>query len=49
MSVFTGLTTNHQLGGIVGLSCYLLLGDKIKDLATGANKHTPVFMGHGDR
>ncbi|KAL9625034.1 MAG: hypothetical protein Q9160_000763 [Pyrenula sp. 1 TL-2023] len=48
MSVFTGLSTNHQLGGIVGLSCYLLLGDKIKDLATGANKHTPVFMGHGD-
>lgn len=49
MSLFTGVTTNHKLGGIIGLSSYLLMGDKIKDLATGANRHTPVFMGHGER
>lgn len=34
----------------MGLSSYLLLQDKIKDYVTneGANKDTPIFMGHGD-
>ncbi|KEF61944.1 uncharacterized protein A1O9_03516 [Exophiala aquamarina CBS 119918] len=51
MSLFTGITTPHKLGGIFGLSCYLVLGDKIKDFAkeaSEANKDTPIFMGHGD-
>ena len=51
MSIFTGVTTPHKLGGIFGLSCYLVMGDKIKDLAkeaSEANKDTPFFMGHGD-
>lgn len=51
MSLFTGVTTTHKLGGVFGLSCYLLLGDKIKEFvkeADGANKDTPFFMGHGD-
>lgn len=51
MSLFTGLTTPHRLGGVFGLSCYLVLGDKIKELAkeaSDANKDTPFFMGHGD-
>ncbi|KAJ4516728.1 hypothetical protein HRR75_003388 [Exophiala dermatitidis] len=51
MSIFTGVTTPHKLGGVFGLSCYLLLGDKIKEYAkeaNGANKDTPFFMGHGD-
>ncbi|EXJ80218.1 hypothetical protein A1O1_08360 [Capronia coronata CBS 617.96] len=51
MSIFTGATTPHKLAGVFGLSCYLLLGDKIKDYAkeaNGANKDTPFFMGHGD-
>jgi len=51
MSVFTGVTTPHKLAGVFGLSCYLLLTDKIKDFAqeaAGANKDTPFFMGHGD-
>ncbi|OAG38414.1 hypothetical protein AYO21_07397 [Fonsecaea monophora] len=51
MSLFTGATTPHKLGGVFGLSCYLVLGDKIKDFAkeaNGANKDTPFFMGHGD-
>ena len=51
MSIFTGVTTPHKLGGVFGLSSYLVLGDKIKELAKEANdsnKDTPFFMGHGD-
>jgi len=51
MSLFTGATTPHKLAGVFGLSSYLLLGDKIKELAEaakGINKETPILMGHGD-
>ena len=52
MALFTGVTTPHKLGGIFGLSCYLLMSNKIKDLAEkeskNVNKDTPFFMGHGD-
>ena len=50
MALFTGITSPLKLGGIFGLSSYLLLHDKIRDYATteASNKETPVFMGHGD-
>ena len=51
VSLFTGVTTPHKLAGIFGLSCYLVLADKIKSFAEeakGINKDTPIFMGHGD-
>ena len=51
MSLFTGATTPHKLAGVFGLSSYLLLGDKVKELAEpakGINKETPILMGHGD-
>jgi predicted esterase len=51
MSVFTGVTTPHKLAGVFGLSCYLVMGGKVKELAKEAkdvNKDTPFFMGHGD-
>jgi predicted esterase len=51
LSLFTGVTTPHKLAGVFGLSSYLLMGDKIKELAAeakGINKETPIFMGHGD-
>ena len=51
MALFTGLTTPHKLGGVFGLSCYLVLGHKMKEFAkeaSEANKDTPFFMGHGD-
>ncbi|KAL9639962.1 MAG: hypothetical protein Q9164_000591 [Protoblastenia rupestris] len=50
ISLFTGITCPDRLGGIVGLSSYLLLHDSIKDHATteASNKETPIFMGHGD-
>ncbi|KAM3512098.1 hypothetical protein MY11210_004234 [Beauveria gryllotalpidicola] len=51
MSIFAGLTAPFKLGGIVGLSSWLLLSRTFKDRvpAEGFNRDTPVFMGHGDR
>ncbi|KAF4625456.1 hypothetical protein G7Y89_g12710 [Cudoniella acicularis] len=50
MSIFSGITAPQKLGGIFGLSCYLLLPNKIKELLPkdNPNKDTPIFMGHGD-
>lgn len=51
MSLFTGLTTTHKLAGVFGLSCYLVLGGEVKQMAEeakGINHDTPFFMGHGD-
>lgn len=50
MSIFSGLTCPQKLGGIFGLSCYLLLHNKIRDFVPkdSVNKDTKIFMGHGD-
>ena len=50
MSLISGITCPHKLGGIFGLSCYLLLQSKFKELvpANNPNKDTPIFMGHGN-
>ncbi|KAG5931336.1 hypothetical protein E4U53_001813 [Claviceps sorghi] len=51
MSIFAGLTAPFKIGGIVGLSSWLLLHQSFqKHIPEGnANKATPIFMGHGDR
>ncbi|OAA63101.1 acyl-protein thioesterase 1 [Cordyceps fumosorosea ARSEF 2679] len=53
MSIYAGLTAPApiKLGGIVGLSSWLLLNRIFKDRvpADSLNRDTPVFMGHGDR
>ncbi|KAI9688270.1 MAG: hypothetical protein M1822_001777 [Bathelium mastoideum] len=50
MSLFCGVTCPQKLAGIFGLSSYLLLQGKLRDLvpAENPNKETPIFMGHGD-
>ncbi|KAK5953701.1 hypothetical protein OHC33_004970 [Knufia fluminis] len=51
VSLFTGLTIKQKLAGIFGLSCYLVLHDKVPDFVKEANKinqETPFFIGHGD-
>jgi predicted esterase len=50
MSLLSGVTYKDQLGGIFGLSCYLLLQKKIKDMIpdSNPNQNLPIFMGHGD-
>ena len=49
MSIFSGITAPSKLGGIFGLSCYLLLHTKVKGFVgeNSANKDTKIFMGHG--
>ena len=50
MSLFSGMTYSQKLGGVFGLSCYLLLQGKARDMVpeSNPNKETPMFMGHGD-
>lgn len=50
MSIFSGITAPTKLGGIFGLSSYLLLHNKVKEFVEkdSPNKDTPIFMGHGD-
>ncbi|KAL1633065.1 hypothetical protein SLS56_003136 [Neofusicoccum ribis] len=50
MSLLSGVTSPEKLGGIFGLSCYLLLQNKIREMIPedNPNKDTPIFMGHGD-
>ena len=49
MSVFSTITNKEKLGGVFGLSCYLLLSGRIKDFIPEdfPNKKTPVFLAHG--
>ncbi|KAI9642079.1 hypothetical protein NHQ30_009950 [Ciborinia camelliae] len=51
MSLFSGITCPSQLGGIFGMSCYLLLHNKLREFVGaegGFNKQTKIWMGHGD-
>ena len=50
MGLMAGVTYPKRLGGIFGLSCLLLLKDRVKDMvpAESTSKKTPLFMGHGD-
>jgi predicted esterase len=48
MSLLAGLTCPQKLGGIFGLSSYLLLQGKLKEMIAekgNANKDTKIFMG----
>lgn len=49
MSVFSGLANKEKLGGVFGLSCYLLLSDRIRNYIPDdwPNKKTPFFLAHG--
>jgi len=37
----------EKLAGIMGLSCYLLLGSQLAAESSEANRTTPIFMAHG--
>jgi phospholipase/carboxylesterase len=47
MALHTGTRLIERLAGIVGLSCYLPLADKLAAEAAAANRGTPIFMAHG--
>jgi len=43
----TGLRHPQKLGGIMALSTYLPLAEKLADEASAENRKTPIFMAHG--
>ena len=43
----TGLRHAERLAGVMALSCYLPIADKLAEEAHPANRGVPVFMGHG--
>jgi phospholipase/carboxylesterase len=47
IALHTGLRHAAKLGGIVALSTYLPLQETLAAEASGANRATPIFMGHG--
>ena len=47
MALMTGLRHAERLGGIVGLSGYLPLAEKVEAERHAANHATPVFLAHG--
>ena len=49
MTLQTGLRYRHRLGGLMCLSGYLALSDKLAAEQSEAGKATPIFMVHGRR
>ena len=47
MTLQTGLRHPHKLAGLMCLSGYLPLADKIAAERSAANQQTPIFMAHG--
>ena len=47
LALHTGLRYADSLGGIIALSTYLPLPDRLRAEATDANRASPVFMAHG--
>jgi phospholipase/carboxylesterase len=47
MAFFTGLRHPKRLAGILALSTYVSLKEKLADEAHAANKDVPIFMAHG--
>ncbi|KAK4055415.1 hypothetical protein OIO90_003253 [Microbotryomycetes sp. JL221] len=47
ISVLTGITTEYKLGGIVALSGFLTLSNKVKSMMVEHAPKYPLFWGHG--
>jgi phospholipase/carboxylesterase len=47
MALQTGLRHPERLAGIMALSCFLPLTDKVAAEAAPANRDVPIFMAHG--
>ncbi len=48
IALYAGLRHPDPLAGIVALSCYLPQPQTLSTEAHAANRHTPIFMAHGD-
>ena len=47
IALHTAIRHQERLAGVIALSTYLVLGDKLADDAASANRDMPIFMGHG--
>jgi phospholipase/carboxylesterase len=47
MALFTGLSHERPLGGIMALSCYLPMQKDFEEWRNVENLNTPIFMAHG--
>jgi lysophospholipase-1 len=50
ISLFTGVTNTRKLGGVFGMSSYLLLAERLKEFCPEGelpNQNTPFFLAHG--
>jgi phospholipase/carboxylesterase len=47
MTLMTGLRCNERLAGLVGLSGYLPLADKVAGERASVNSDVPIFLAHG--
>jgi phospholipase/carboxylesterase len=49
MALYSGTRYPEKLGGIIGLSCYMLLESRFAAERSAANHTTPIFLGHGSQ
>jgi phospholipase/carboxylesterase len=47
LALHTGLRHPERLAGIMALSCYLPVAEKLAAEASGSNRDVPIFMAHG--
>jgi phospholipase/carboxylesterase len=47
MALHSGLRFPERLAGILALSCFLPLADRLADEASAANRDVPIFLAHG--
>jgi phospholipase/carboxylesterase len=48
IALHTALREHRSLGGVLALSTYLPLSDRLLDERADANRSVPIFMAHGD-
>ncbi len=47
IALHTATRTQHKLAGVVALSCYLPIAEKLSEEQSGKNLTTPFFLAHG--
>jgi len=46
-ALHTAIRHQERLAGVIALSSYLVLADRLADEAAAANRDLPIFMAHG--
>jgi len=47
LTLYTGLGHSQRLGGLLALSCYLPMRDRLESYAEDTQRDLPIFMAHG--